>query len=155
MAWTNSKVFVSLLSGGLGGSKFQLQATGSSGDTIKAALYNNSITPDNTVSAANSAYNVGQWANTNEVISSTQWPAGGVQITQSVSTATTTFTFTASNTASGTPATISGAYGTLVYDTTVSSYGICYNYFGGSQSVTAGTFTIAWNASGIASFSVA
>ena len=33
--------------------------------------------------------------------------------------------------------------------TPVADQGICYNYFGGANSVTLGTFTIVWNASGI------
>ena len=104
MAWTNSKVFVSLLSGGLGGSKLQLQATGSSGDTIKAALYNNSITPDNTVTLANSAYNTGQWATANEVTSSTGgWPSAGIALTSVTNTqSSAVVTFTAASTASST-----------------------------------------------------
>jgi hypothetical protein len=41
------------------------------------------------------------------------------------------------------------AFGSLAYDNvisggTVSKQGICYNYFGGSQTVTSGTFTINW-----------
>jgi hypothetical protein len=40
-----------------------------------------------------------------------------------------------------------------VYDDTiatpVANQGLCYNYFGGTQSVTGGLFTIVWNASGI------
>ena len=40
-------------------------------------------------------------------------------------------------------------YGCLVYDSTVSSYGLCYLYFGGVNSVTDGTFTVVFNASGI------
>jgi hypothetical protein len=33
--------------------------------------------------------------------------------------------------------------------TPVADQGVCYLYFGGAQSVTSGTFTIQWNASGI------
>lgn len=45
--------------------------------------------------------------------------------------------------------TIAAAFGCLVYDFTITAgtvakQGLCYNYFGGSQSVTAGTFTIIW-----------
>ena len=43
--------------------------------------------------------------------------------------------------------TVAAAYGCLVYDHTITvtaNQGLCYNYFGGSQSVTAGTFTIIW-----------
>ena len=45
------------------------------------------------------------------------------------------------------------AFGCLVYDDTLATpvvdQGVSYHYFGGSQSVTAGTFTIVWNTSGI------
>ena len=54
---------------------------------------------------------------------------------------------------SGTAATLTNAFGALVYDDTlttpVADQGVSYHYFGGTQSVTAGTLTIVWNASGI------
>lgn len=124
-------------------------------DSIKVALYNNSITPDKNVTAANSAYNVGQWANTNEVSSSGQWAAGGVVLSgQTVNSGTSNVVFfDATDTASGSSATLSSVFGCLVYDdqltTPVADQGICFNYFGGSQSVTTGTFTVVWNANGI------
>jgi hypothetical protein len=44
-------------------------------------------------------------------------------------------------------------FGCLVYDDTITTpvadQGLCFNYFGGTQSVTAGTFTVVWSASGI------
>jgi hypothetical protein len=50
--------------------------------------------------------------------------------------------------------TISGAFGCLVYEddltTPVADQGVCFNYFGGTQSVTAGQFNIVWHANGIA-----
>jgi hypothetical protein len=49
-------------------------------------------------------------------------------------------------------------FGCLVYDDTlttpVADQGVCYNYFGGTQSVTAGTFTIQWGAPGIFSLTL-
>ena len=58
-----------------------------------------------------------------------------------------------SNTASGASATLASVFGCLVYDDTIAApvgdQGLCYNYFGGTNSVTDGTFTIVWNASGI------
>jgi len=36
----------------------------------------------------------------------------------------------------------------------VAKQGVCYNYFGGAQSVTAGTFTIVWNVNGVCRFTV-
>ena len=35
---------------------------------------------------------------------------------------------------------------------TVAAQGMCFNYFGGAQSVTSGTFTINWDATGIFKF---
>jgi hypothetical protein len=69
--------------------------------------------------------------------------------------------FDAADLAGGGNVTLSGVMGCLVYDDTITAgtggiadEGACYNYFGGSQSVTAGTFTILWNASGIFRFTV-
>ena len=63
------------------------------------------------------------------------------------------YTFDAANTASGTSATLLTVFGCLVYDDTIATpvadQGLCYNYFGGTQSVTDGTFTVIWHANGI------
>lgn len=161
MAWSNSKLFRQYLADVLDNVTAIDWVTDAS---IKAALYNNSITPDNDVTAANSAYNVGVWANTNEVIDSTgggtDWPAGGVNLasrTINVGTADVVF-LDANDTASGATADISGAYGALVYADTIATpvadQGICYNYFGGSNSVTNGTFTVVWSASGVIRFTL-
>ena len=161
MAWTNSKLFRQYLADIIDNVTAMDWPTDAS---VKAALYNNSITPDNDVTAANSAYNVGQWANTNEVIDSsgggTDWPAGGVNLasrTINVGTADVVF-LDANDTASGATADISGAFGCLVYDDTIASpvadQGFCYNYFGGSNSVTNGTFTIVWHANGVVRFTL-
>lgn len=156
MAWTNSKVFAAFIGDALDRTNTHDLDT----DTPKVALYNNSITPDNTVTAANSAYNAGQWANTNEVSEAGQWAAGGVALSgHDITVATTTITFDASNTASGSAATLANVYGCLVHNDTLTSPvadpGICYNYFGGANSVTSGTLTVVWNASGIFTISVA
>lgn len=151
MAWSNSKVFRQFLADAvLNVAAFDLDS-----DTFKVALFNNSITPDNDVTAANSAYNVGQWATANEVSESGQWAAGGVALTSptiNVGTADVVF-WDAADTASGSAADLASVYGCLVYDDTlttpVADQGICYNYFGGSNSVVNGTFTVQWSASGI------
>ncbi len=155
MAWADSHTFRSFWATVLG---TPAEALDLDTDAFKAALYNNSITPDNDATQANSCYNAGQWANTNEVIDSsgggTDWAAGGRSLTSPVvdsATADTVF-FDAVDTASGATADISGAFGCLVYDdtsTTPSDQGVCFNYFGGSNSVTNGTFTIVWHANGI------
>lgn len=151
MAWSESKIFRAFLADVLGNvAAFDLDA-----DSLKVALYNNSITPDANVTSANSAYNAGQWATANEVSELGQWAAGGVVLgnkTLDSSVADTVF-LDADNTSSGAAATLSNVYGCLVYDDTlaapVADQGICYNYFGGANSVVAGTLTIAWNANGI------
>lgn len=153
MAWSNSKVFGVLLEDALA----RTAAFDLNSDSFKVALYNNSITPDNTVTAANSAYNAGQWANTNELSSSTDWPAAGKALTGVTWTrASAVVTWDADDLSSGTAATLSNVYGCLIYDDTLASpvadQGVCFNYFGGAASVTSGTFTIVWSASGIATF---
>lgn len=151
MAWSNSKIFRQTLADALANTAALALAS----DTVKAALFNNSITPDQNVSAANSAFNAGQWATTNEVISSSQWATGGVALASKVLDVATSAVvmFDAADTASSSGATIAGAFGCLVYEdsltTPVADQGICFNYFGGSQSVTAGVFTVVWSASGV------
>jgi hypothetical protein len=62
--------------------------------------------------------------------------------------------FDAADLAGGGNVTLTNAFGCLVYDNTISGgtvakQGVSFNYFGGAQSVTAGTFTIIWHANGI------
>jgi hypothetical protein len=64
------------------------------------------------------------------------------------------YTFDAADEVSdGTSATLANVYGCLVYDNTiaapVANQGVCYLYFGGINSVTDGTLTVSFNASGI------
>lgn len=160
MAWSNSKVFQRYLTNMVG----NVLALDYDADTIKAALYNNSITPDNDVATdVLTGYNgaASQWVTANEVIDSsgggTDWPAGGVALgTKSLDVATADLVkVLAANTASGGTADIANAYGCLVYDDTLANKpGMSYNYFGGPNSVTAGTFTVVWHANGVISFTL-
>lgn len=85
-------------------------------------------------------------------MSGTGYTAGGVSVTSPTWTQTSNkVKFTSAGTPQWTTATFT-AYGCLVYDTTKLTEGLSYNYFGGAQQVTAGTFTITWNATGIALF---
>lgn len=151
MAWTNSKIFSAFVTDVLNNTT----AMDMNSDTHKAALYNNSITPSQTVTSANTAYNVGQWASANEVSDGTDWDAGGEPLTGVTSGfSSNVYTFDADNTPQGgTTTTLASVFGCLVYSDTIAApvadQGMSYNYFGGSNSVTAGTFTIVWNASGI------
>lgn len=152
MAWSASKIFRPFLADVLGNvAAFDLDA-----DTFKAALYDNDITPDANVTSANSAYNAGQWTSlNNEVFQAGQWAQGGVALSgQTLNSGTSDVVFfDAQDTASGSNATLSNVYGCLVYDDTlaapVADQGMCFNYFGGANSVVAGTLTIGWNANGI------
>lgn len=156
MAWTDSKIFRPYLADMISNTAaFDLDV-----DTCKVALYNNTITPDNDVTSANSAYNAGQWATAQEVFQAGQWAQGGVALTgQTVNSGTADVVFfDASDTASGAAATLTSVFGCLVYDDTlaapVADQGISYNYFGGTNSVTNGTFTVVWNANGIFRFTL-
>jgi hypothetical protein len=152
MSWTNSKVFRQMLADKLANTT----AMSLTSDTIKGALFNDSITPDNDVSAANSAYDVGQWVKTtNEMYQAVQWPQGGQALTTKVLDVGTAdaMMFDADDLSSGSDCTLSTVYGVLVYDssvaTPVASQGVCYNYLGGSNSVSSGTFTVRWSTNGI------
>lgn len=129
------------------------------GDAYKAALFNNTGTPDKTVASASTGFNTGQWTTTNEVTDATNWVSGGRSLASVTFTiASNVLTFDASDTAGGGNVTLSNAYGCLVYDDTITTpvadQGVCFNSFGGANSVTAGTFTIVWNASGIYAITV-
>lgn len=150
----SSKIFSAYITDSLN----RTAAFDANADTFKVALYNNTGTPDQTVAAASTAYNTGQWVTANE-LSNGGWSAGGLALTSVTSTFTTTvYTFDAADTANGSAATISGAFGCLVYDSTLASpvanQGVCYLSFGGTNSVTSGTLTVVYNASGIFTLSL-
>ena len=160
MAWANSKVFGALIEDTLENTS----AIDLNSDTFKAALYDNDITPTEIAASADTAYNAGQWtAAGNEVADGTNWDAGGEPLTSVTSeragvTGSHVYTFNAADTPQGgATTTLAGVHGCLVYSDTIATpvadQGVCYNYFGGAQGVTAGTFTIVWNASGIFSIS--
>jgi hypothetical protein len=160
VAWSNSKIFRPFL-GDVFANTTAMDLSGTGVDTFKAALYGTTPTPDQNVTAANSAYNVDQWVTANEKTDATNWPAGGrplVSPAVDVSVAATVF-FDANDTASvGATTTLAAVFGTLVYDDTIATpvakQGVSFNYFGGTQSVTNGTFTIIWHANGIFRFTL-
>lgn len=154
MAWTNSKMFTQYFVGTMNRTLVYDIDT----DTVKAALYGNGITPDNTAASGSIGYNTGQWVTGGEISHVSHWAVGGQTVASlTVVGSGTTITVDATDTASVDSATTLAAnYGCLVYDDTIAGKnGICYNYFGGAQQVTSGSYTIVWNASGIAAVSVA
>ena len=153
MAWTGSGIFNSWVRDALGPTASFVGKLNA--DTFNGALFNNTPTPDNTIASASTAYNTGQWVLANEVTDVTNWVAGGRALSGvAVSAAGINYTaMTASNLAGGGNVTLANVYGDLVYDNTVASpvakQGLAFHYFGGIQGVTAGTFTIVWNANGV------
>lgn len=151
---TSSKIFTAFVTDSFNNTTaFDLNS-----DTLKVALYGNSGTPDQTVASANTAYNAGQWTSGNET-SNGGWSAGGLALAGvSSGFSSNVYTLDATDTANGSAATIADTRGCLIYDDTlttpVADQGICYLAFGGAQSVTAGTLTIVYNASGIMTITV-
>ena len=123
-----------------------------SADTIDVSLFGNGITPDKTAAVGSTGYNTGVWTTGNEITDATNWVAGGRPLaskTFAIDTGSSSICFNAANLAGGGNVTLASVYGCFVYDATITAgtvakQGLCYNYFGGSQSVTAGTFTIIW-----------
>lgn len=150
MGWSASKVFSAFITDALNNTA----ALDLNSDTLKAALFDNSITPSQTVASASSAYGAGVWGG-GGVSDSPSWPAVGRDLASIASGfSSNVFTFDAADTVSADATTdLASVYGCLVYDDTlaapVADQGVCFNYFGGSNSVVNGTFTIVWNASGI------
>lgn len=148
---TNSKIFMAFITDAFNNTA----ALDLNSDTITVALFGNSGTPDQTVAAASTGFNTGQWTTGNEVTDASGWPSGGRNLASIASGfSSNVFTFDAADLASANSSTtLANVYGCQVYDNTlttpVADQGICYNAFGGANSVVSGTFTISWNASGI------
>lgn len=159
MAWADSRVFQQWINNPMLGPVASLPTSyaGIVADTVNAALFNNSVTPDRTAAVASTGYNTGTWVTANEVTGGSDWVAGGRALgTKAVTPSAGVVTYSAANLTSAAVATIT-AYGILVYDSTITAgtvakQGICFNYFGGVQTVTGGTFSVNWSASGVMTF---
>lgn len=161
MAWTDSRVFrayvTDLTSGTVANTGTgTVNMSWTNATTVKAALFNTSVTPDKDAASASTAYNTGTWTTGNEVADGANWAAGGVAITGRTSTNPSSGVWMAD--ATDTPsttstATLAAVFGCLVYSdsitTPVADQGFCFNFFGGTNSVTSGTFTIVWHANGV------
>lgn len=159
MAWTDSRVFTQFLFNpglrALSGDTAPTTFSSLEADTVKVALFNNSVTPDKDAAVASTGYNTGTWTTGNEVTDATNWVAGGRALgSDDITTGTGYVMYDAADLAGGGTVTLSATHGCLVYDDTITAgtvadQGVCFNYFGGAQQVTAGTFTIVWHANGI------
>jgi len=154
MAWSASKVFTIAIENMLE----NIAAMDLDSDTFKAALFDNTITPSQTVSAANSAYGAGVWAS-GGVADAVSWPAAGIALSGVASSFTAaTYTLDASDTTSNDATTdLTNVYGTLVYDDTlttpVADQGLVYIYLGGANSVVSGVFTLVYHSAGLITIS--
>lgn len=150
MSWSNSKIFSALVTDALNSTA----TTNVDADTITVALFNDTITPSQTVASASTAYGAGVWAS-GGVSDASGWPAAGRNLASVTSTfSSNVYTFDAADLGSANATTTLAAfYGGLVYNNTLASpvadQGLCFNYFGGANQVTGGTVTIIWNGSGI------
>lgn len=163
MAWSASNVFQEWvknpLFNGSGGTP-PTSYTGYLTDTMNVALYASGITPDRTAAVASTGYNTGVWITGNEKTGSSEWVAGGRALASKTNVASAgTVTLDAADLTGSASITMSSVEGCLVYDNTISGgtvakQGLCYLWFGGAQSVTAGTFSVIFNASGIVTATV-
>lgn len=147
MAWSASKSFRQIWADMIGNTTaFDYDA-----DTIKVAAFDNTITPNSDVSAANSAYGAGVWASGG--VSGTNLPAAGVALaskTVDVSVAAQVTVDAADNVITGTA--LTNITGLLCYDDTlttpVADQGFGFHYFGGASSPS-GDVTFVYSASGL------
>jgi hypothetical protein len=162
MAWANSKVFEEWIIGPM------LQASGTAytgldSDTIKAALFDDTITPDNDAAVASTGFNTGVWLATEppQQFDAAGWATGGLALTAKTFTTpgTDQVRFDAADLPSTANVTITAAVGALIYDDTITAgtvadQGVCYLWFSGPASVTAGSFTIIFGANGLIQFTL-
>lgn len=158
MAWTGSRVFREWVRGPM----MQASGTGYTGldsDVVKAALFNNTVTPDLDAAVGSTGYNTGTWTTAREVSGGSNWAAGGRTLTGKAVTAPEAgvVMFDAADLPAGGAVTLTDAYGCLVYDDsitggTIADQGVAYLYFGGPQSVVSGSFTVVWGDSGLVRF---
>jgi hypothetical protein len=156
MAWSASAIFQQAMLNPIAGRCWTTAApttySSLSADTIDVSLFSNAVTPDKTAAVASTGYNTGTWTTGNEVTDATNWVAGGRALASkafSIDSGSSSIVFNAANLAGGGTVTLTNAFGCLVYDATITAgtvakQGLCFNYFGGAQSVTGGTFTIIW-----------
>jgi hypothetical protein len=163
MAWADSRIFQEWVKNPLLNGSGGTPPTGYSGfltNVMKCALFASGITPDRNAALASTGYNTGVWTTGNEKTGSSEWVAGGRTLASKTNVASTgTVTLDAADLTGSASITMSSVEGCLIYDDditagTVADQGMCFLWFGGAQSVTAGTFSVVFNASGIMTVTV-
>jgi len=139
MAWSESRIFRSLLQSALGGgSSFDL-----GGSPLRVALFDNTITPDRDAAPADAAYGEGVWVAGAEVADDPGWDVGGPALTgQSWDALAGGITqLNANPVESDEGTTLVDVYGDLLY-VGADGRGVAFHYFGGPQAVTNGVFSV-------------
>src|SRR6266403_2655138 len=165
MAWSASIVFQEWVKNPLFNGSGGTPPTGYSGyltNVMKLALYAAGITPDRNATLATTGYNsaASQWVVANEKTGSSEWVAGGRALASKTNVASAgTITLDAADLTGSASITMASVEGALIYDDditagTIADQGMCFLWFGGSQSVTAGTFSVVFNAAGIVTATV-
>ncbi len=136
-------------------------ANGLSADAILLALFGTAVTPDRDAAVGSTGYNTGTWTLANE-ITGTNWAAGGQTLGTKAYTAdlggNIGVSFDAAD-VSVASVTLAAFFGDLTYDSTITAgtvakQGLCFHYYGGTQSVTAGNLTIIFDVTGVFRFTV-
>lgn len=155
MAWSTSNIFqqamLNPISRAVNAGTAPTSFVSLTADTINVSLFG-TLTPDKTAAVGSTGYNTGVWVVGSEVTDATNWVAGGRALgakTWSIDSGSSSAVFNAPNLSGGGVVTLTAFFGCFVYDNTisggtVSKQGMCYNYFGGTNTITAGTFTIIW-----------
>jgi hypothetical protein len=168
MAWTASAIFrewpKSVMGQGATAAVLPTNYAGLGADVVKGTLFGGN-TPDKDATLPTTGYNSGssQWTTASEKTSGSDWITTGRTLSSKTFTTPSSgvFMFDAADLTSAATASLSGVEGILIYDDTIATstggvadQGVCYNYFGGSQSVSSGTFSVVFNANGIFRFTV-
>lgn len=158
MAWSGSAIFQQAMlnpitNGGGGVAAVTKPTTYTSlvADDVRVSLFG-TLTPDKTAAVGSTGYNTGVWVTGSEITDATNWTAGGRAIaspTWTIDSGSSSAVFHANNLSGAGVVTLTAFFGCFVYDNTitggtVAKQGMCYNYFGGTNTITAGTFTIIW-----------
>jgi hypothetical protein len=164
MAWADSRVFQEWVKNPLFNGSGGTPPTGYTGyltDTMNCALFVfTGLTPDRNAILSATGYNTGVWTTGNEKTGSSEWVAGGRALAIKTNVASAgTITLDAQDLTGVASITMADVGGCMIYDNTITAgtvakQGMCYLYFGGTQSVTAGTFTVSFSASGIVTATV-
>lgn len=164
MAWSASNVFQEWVKNPLFNGSQGTPPTNYTGyagaDVFKCALFASGITPDRTAAVASTGYNSGVWITANEKTGASEWVAGGRALASKTNAASAgTVTLDAADLTGAASITMASVEGCLIYDDTITAgtvadQGMCFLWFGGAQSVTAGTFSVVFNAAGIVTATV-